>query len=82
MKNYGVKNAVRVINDDNVDDDYDHVMAVAAVQVVEVILPTTTAPMMMMNAFIFNRQFSRYGKNVYLHLRRRMILIDFFVSLF
>ena len=59
-----VKNAVRCINDDNVDDDYDHVMAVAAVQVAEVImLLTTTTPMMMMTAFIFNRHFNLNFRN-------------------
>ena len=78
-----VKNAVRGINDDNVDDDYDHVMAVAAVQVAEAImLLTTTTPMMMMTAFIFNRHFNLNFCNMvrmYTPHVRRLILFDFFV---
>ena len=69
---------ISLLNYDNVDDDYDNVMAVAAVHVVEVILPTTTAPIMMMNAFIFNRHFAIWEECILVHLRR-LVLFDFFV---
>ncbi|KAK2571212.1 hypothetical protein P5673_003778 [Acropora cervicornis] len=48
-------------------------MAVAAVQVAEVImLLTTTTPMMMMTAFIFNRHFNLNFCNMGLSIKWRM----------
>ena len=80
--NDGAQNAVRGINHDNVDDDYDDVMAVATVHVAEIVMLLTTTTPMMMNGFIFNCHFDLNFRNmeecIPLHVRR-LVLFDWSV---
>ena len=59
-----VRNALRGFCDDDVDNDYDDVMEVAAVQFVEVVMLLTTTTSMMMTAFIFNSHFNLNLRNM------------------